>query len=68
MLKDINPLIGHNIRPSKISSIFASRACRKSIMVGKTLSEPVMKRVVTNLSQLNQPWNCPVCNTSPYSY
>lgn len=58
MLKDIDPSV-MNIRPSKISSIFASRACRKSIMIGTTLTEATMKRVVSNLSQLDQPWNCP---------
>lgn len=58
MLHEFNPEL-ITIRPSKITSIFASRACRKSIMIGKTLSLADMKRVVSNMSTMEQPWNCP---------
>lgn len=53
---------GHNmsnIRCSKIRSMFAMRACRGSIMVGKPLSDRTMKKVVHHLSELDKPWNCP---------
>ena len=53
---------GHNmsnIRCSKIRSMYAMRACRSSIMIGKPLSKKTMKRVVSNLSELDKPWNCP---------
>ncbi|CDO93226.1 unnamed protein product [Kluyveromyces dobzhanskii CBS 2104] len=53
---------GHNmskIRCSKIRSMFAMRACRSSIMIGKPLSMRKMKKVVQNLSELDKPWNCP---------
>lgn len=48
-----------NIRCSKIRSMFAMRACRSSIMIGKPLSMRTMKKVVNNLSDLEKPWNCP---------
>lgn len=41
---------------SKVYRAFASRACRKSIMIGEALSLETMNKIVTNLSQLNQPW------------
>ena len=36
-----------------------SRACRMSIMIGDDLNESQMKKVVKNLTGLDQPWNCP---------
>ncbi|CDR42708.1 CYFA0S10e01376g1_1 [Cyberlindnera fabianii] len=48
-----------SVRCSKIRSMFAMRACRKSIMVGKHLSHKTMKRLVKNLGTLDKPWNCP---------
>lgn len=47
------------IRPSKIRSMFAMRACRSSIMIGKPLKQSTMKTVVHHLSELDKPWNCP---------
>ncbi|GAM22137.1 hypothetical protein SAMD00019534_053120 [Acytostelium subglobosum LB1] len=47
------------IRLPRISSMFASRACRKSIMVGTALSHSEMKKVLDNLSLLENPWCCP---------
>ncbi|CAH6721197.1 DNA mismatch repair protein Pms1p [[Candida] jaroonii] len=46
-------------RISKKEKILASKACRKSIMIGQHLTRPTMKRVVQNLSNLDKPWNCP---------
>ncbi|KAH7584039.1 MutL C terminal dimerization domain [Nakaseomyces glabratus] len=48
-----------NIKCSKIRAMFAMRACRSSIMVGKPLNMRTMTRVVQNLSTLDKPWNCP---------
>ncbi|CCE63633.1 hypothetical protein TPHA_0F01490 [Tetrapisispora phaffii CBS 4417] len=48
-----------SIKCSKIRSMFAMRACRSSIMIGKPLNRKVMSRVVKNLSTLDKPWNCP---------
>ena len=46
-------------RPSRVRSVLASRACRSSIMIGKHLTLGTMRRVVSNLSNLQSPWNCP---------
>jgi DNA mismatch repair protein PMS2 len=46
-------------RPSKIQKMFASRACRKSVMFGDALSDKEMKRIVQHLTQLQHPWCCP---------
>lgn len=48
-----------DIRCSKVRSMFASRACRKSIMIGDSLTTNFMSNVVKNLSGLDRPWNCP---------
>lgn len=48
-----------SIRCSKLRSLFAMRACRMSIMIGKPLTQKTMNRVVHNLSGLDKPWNCP---------
>ncbi|CAD6190923.1 unnamed protein product [Caenorhabditis auriculariae] len=50
---------GQMYRPTKIRKIFASRACRSSIMIGTSLNEHQMRKVVRNLGHLDQPWNCP---------
>lgn len=46
-------------RPAKVRKMHAMRACRGSIMIGKTLTLPQMQRVVRNLGGLDKPWNCP---------
>lgn len=51
--------IRSSIRPTKIRSMFASRACRSSVMIGSSLSHKEMKRVVSQLGQIEKPWNCP---------
>ena len=33
------------VRPSRVTAMFASRACRSSIMIGTALSRPEMRRV-----------------------
>ena len=47
------------IRPAKVRSVFASRACRGAIMIGKPLTRKEMRVVVDNIHSLDQPWNCP---------
>ena len=39
---------GEMVRPSKVRQMFASRACRMSVMIGKSLNRPEMKRVWNN--------------------
>ncbi|KAL9092108.1 MAG: hypothetical protein Q9165_004541 [Trypethelium subeluteriae] len=46
-------------RPGKVRKMFAMRACRGSIMVGRTLTHTQMQRVVRHLGGLDKPWNCP---------
>lgn len=48
-----------SVRCSKARAMFAMRACRSSIMIGKALSEKMMERVVRNLGTLDKPWSCP---------
>ncbi|KAK6525613.1 hypothetical protein TWF281_010668 [Arthrobotrys megalospora] len=47
------------VRPSKVRAMFAMRACRSSIMIGRTLGMKDMKRVVNHMGELDKPWNCP---------
>ena len=46
-------------RPSKVRRMLAMRACRSSIMVGKTLNKTQMQKVVGHLGEMDKPWNCP---------
>ena len=47
------------VRPSRVRTMLAMRACRCSIMIGKALDAKTMRRVLDNLSDLQAPWNCP---------
>lgn len=46
-------------RPSRVRQMFASRACRKSVMIGTALSVSEMKKLVGHMGEIEQPWNCP---------
>ncbi|XP_026316783.1 mismatch repair endonuclease PMS2 isoform X2 [Hyposmocoma kahamanoa] len=46
-------------RPSRVRAMFASRACRKSVMIGTALSKVDMKKLVDHMAEIDQPWNCP---------
>ncbi len=46
------------LRLPKLTSIFASRACRSAIMIGTALKRDTMRRVVSHMGDLQQPWNC----------
>jgi len=46
-------------RPTKVRRMFAMRACRSSIMVGKTLTLKQMRSLVRKMGQIDKPWNCP---------
>lgn len=39
--------------------MFASRACRKSVMIGTALNHNEMKRLIDHMGEIEQPWNCP---------
>ncbi|CAI5746883.1 unnamed protein product [Peronospora destructor] len=53
------PSNSSTIRLPKVMTMFASRACRSSIMIGTALHKEEMQKIVQNLSGLDQPWNCP---------
>ncbi|KAA8895381.1 hypothetical protein FN846DRAFT_970047 [Sphaerosporella brunnea] len=48
-----------HLRCSKVRSMFAMRACRKSVMVGKALPTKAMEKIVRHMGELDKPWNCP---------
>ncbi|KAL1748229.1 histidine kinase-like ATPase [Schizophyllum fasciatum] len=50
---------GTPVRCSKARAMFASRACRKSVMIGMPLTRGQMTSVVQHMGTLDQPWNCP---------
>lgn len=47
------------VRCSKVRALFASRACRRSVMIGHVLNHMQMKRIVRHMGEIDQPWNCP---------
>ncbi|CAD7083664.1 unnamed protein product [Hermetia illucens] len=46
-------------RPSRIRSMFASRACRKSVMIGTALKQTTMRQLIDHMGEVDKPWNCP---------
>nr|POF24594.1 dna mismatch repair protein pms1 [Quercus suber] len=46
-------------RPIKVQRMLAMRACRSSIMVGKTLTHGQMQKVISHMGEMEKPWNCP---------
>jgi len=46
------------VRLPKAVAMFASRACRSSIMIGTALSEKELKAVVRKMKDVVQPWDC----------
>ncbi|CAG8491776.1 9915_t:CDS:10 [Paraglomus occultum] len=64
--KDLEELIfllaerpGEMVHCSQVRNMFASRACRKSVMIGDPLNKRQMKQIVNNMGTISQPWNCP---------
>lgn len=51
--------VGTMVRCSKARAMFAMRACRKSVMIGKALNANRMTSIVQHMSTMDQPWNCP---------
>ncbi|PPR00764.1 hypothetical protein CVT24_000789 [Panaeolus cyanescens] len=66
-MKDLEEIIelmrdrpsGQVVRCSKARSMFAMRACRKSVMIGMPLTYQQMTQVVRHMGTMDQPWNCP---------
>ncbi len=46
-------------RPTKVRRMFAMRACRSSVMIGKTLTLKQMSVLVRKMGTIDKPWNCP---------
>ncbi|OAA69064.1 DNA mismatch repair protein MutL family protein [Cordyceps fumosorosea ARSEF 2679] len=46
-------------RPAKVRKMFAMRACRSSVMIGKALTGGQMYGLVRHMGELDKPWNCP---------
>ncbi|XP_070617318.1 mismatch repair endonuclease PMS2 [Erythrolamprus reginae] len=46
-------------RPSRVRQMFASRACRKSVMIGTALTASEMKKLISHMGEIEHPWNCP---------
>jgi DNA mismatch repair protein PMS2 len=46
-------------RLPRTRAMFASRACRSAIMIGRHLTLSRMRRLVDGMAELDQPWNCP---------
>ncbi|NWV61714.1 PMS2 endonuclease, partial [Malurus elegans] len=64
--QDIDELIfmlsdcpGVMCRPSRVRQMFASRACRKSVMIGTALNVHEMRKLITHMGEIEHPWNCP---------
>lgn len=57
MLTEASP--GQIVRPTRLRAMFASRACRSSIMIGRALNRGEMRRILQHMSEMDQPWNCP---------
>ncbi|RUS28171.1 hypothetical protein BC938DRAFT_482215 [Jimgerdemannia flammicorona] len=65
-MKDFEELVfllidrpGEMVRCSRARAMFASRACRKSVMIGDCLSKVQMRKIIEHMGEMDQPWNCP---------
>lgn len=59
LLGDESSESSHVPRPSKVRKMFAMRACRSSIMIGKPLTKSQMYTLVKHMGEMDKPWNCP---------
>lgn len=48
-------------RPPRIREMLASRACRKSVMIGTTLSRFNMRQLIDQMGQIEHPWVSFIC-------
>jgi DNA mismatch repair protein PMS2 len=39
--------------------MLASRACRKSVMIGDPLTKVQMQKLLKHMGEIDHPWNCP---------
>jgi DNA mismatch repair protein PMS2 len=50
---------GQFVRPSAVTSMLASRACRTAVMVGHALQPRKMGELLAHMAALQHPWSCP---------
>merc|ERR1719282_1289273 len=48
-----------SIKVPRLHAIIASKACRSAVMIGTPLNLCEMRKLLTKLRILDQPWNCP---------
>lgn len=58
LLSDGSRPAGQMVRCTKARSMFAMRACRKSVMIGKSLTRNQMVTLLRNMGTIDQPWVC----------
>ncbi|XP_055343428.1 mismatch repair endonuclease PMS2-like [Paramacrobiotus metropolitanus] len=58
MLHLLEDAQGINVRPTRLLQLLASKACRKSVMIGKPLNSFEMKTIVSHMADLKEPWRC----------
>lgn len=46
-------------RPSRVRQMLASRACRSAVMIGTALNISEMQKLIMQMTQMQNPWNCP---------
>ncbi|XP_071863573.1 mismatch repair endonuclease PMS2 isoform X1 [Bombus fervidus] len=46
-------------RPSRVRQMLASKACRKAVMIGTALNNNDMRKLITQMAEMENPWNCP---------
>lgn len=56
LLSDGSRPAGQMVRCTKARAMFAMRACRKSVMIGKTLTRSQMITLLRNMGTIDQPW------------
>ncbi|KND04087.1 DNA mismatch repair protein MutL [Spizellomyces punctatus DAOM BR117] len=65
-IKDLEELLhklgdgaDEDVRCSRLNTLMASKACRTAVMIGTALDMGQMKKIVVQMGEMDQPWNCP---------
>ncbi|KAJ3107346.1 Mismatch repair endonuclease pms2 [Phlyctochytrium planicorne] len=56
LLHKISQGDGDDVKCTRTLKMLASKACRKSIMIGDALDKMQMRRIVANMAEMDQPW------------
>ncbi|RDD42073.1 DNA mismatch repair protein pms1 [Trichoplax sp. H2] len=59
MIMMLTDMPGVMCRPTTVSRMFATRSCRRSIMIGTALNTSQMKKILKHMGEIEHPWNCP---------